>query len=176
MIEHKVKEYIQSNSFKDCEILNEIQKNVVLDRFINNLTYKQIGEKIKKTGERAKGIYLKSIKLISLYLNNKTPSLLIQDSLLNQRIKSSLYENDEIKCLKDFHNYEVYKLLRRNLGMTSILEIQKYIEDIGLSLKFPNEKSIYRLDNQFRKSLFESFTSKDLIHWIYKLSEMLREK
>lgn len=175
-LEKKVEEYIKSDSFSKNEILNEKQKSVVTKKVIEGLNYVEISKTLMLSSVQIKNIFLKSIKLISLYLNGKSPSLLIKDSLLSARIKNSLSENEEIKCLKDLHNLEIHKLIRRNMGITSILEIQKYIEDIGLSLKFPNEKCFHRLDSQFRKDLFTHFTDNDLIHWIYKISELLKEK
>ena len=173
-LEENIVDYIRSDSFKDCSVLKPIERLIVSERVLNNLNYSQIGRKFKKSGTLVRNIVFKSLRLISLYLNHKSPSMLIQDSLLSVRVKNAFCYDENIKCLKDFHNFPVEKVLRRNLGMKSVNEIQEYIKDLGFSLKATKNENIESITTSFKPKIFKDFTDKDLIHWIYSLSKLLR--
>ncbi len=175
-VEKKVRDYIHDPGFKDCEILDSLEKKVIIEHFIDKLPYEYISKNTKKTTKQVEKIFTTSIKLISLYLNNKTPSLLVSDSKLSPMVKNALKDIEKIKCLKDLNNYTVEKLLTSHVGMNSILEIQQYIEPMGFSLKFSNQNCVHRLDTRFKKDLFSFFSAKHLNYWILSLSKLLREK
>jgi hypothetical protein len=175
-VEKKIYEYIKTESFLKCSVLTEEAKHVVTLHLKDNLNYVEISRRIGKSAQMAKVIFTKAIKMLRLSLNEKHSDLLIEDSLLSNRVKNSFFNDPNIKTLKDFDKLPISKILRRNLGQASVLEIQKYIEDLGLSLAYPEQETIFILPKNFNKDLFADFSPKDLIRWINNLGVLLQKR
>lgn len=174
-ISEKIIDYVLSGKINDNPILNEKQKIVMKKKIIENLNFNQIAREIDRSPTQVKNLLNQGLRLLNLYFKEKAPCLLIKDSLLSERIKNAFFEDESIKCLKDFHNLPYNYVFRRNLGKESINEIQNYIQELGFSLKFPDE-SIKILDKSFKKDLFNDWTNQEINHWIFNLSKLLKEK
>jgi hypothetical protein len=172
-IDEKIRLYILSEKFKDCPVLDDRQKYVVLSYVRDKMNYSKIAKNIDRCTAQIKNILNRSIMLLEFYLNEKTPDTLIQNTGLSKRIKNGFRDDDEIKKLRDFNNYCSKKLLKRNIGQKSVNEINNYIKDLGFSINFDKIKNI---KPGFKKKNFENYSDDEILFLISSLIKFIKDR
>lgn len=176
IVTDEIVQYVLSAQFPKCHIIDKRKKEIVLQRIKYNMTYTAIAKKIQRSPPQVKNIFERSIFMINLYLKEKTPCMLIDESLLSSRIKRCLAMDENIKTIKDLNGISYdYLLKKRNLGHESIKEINEYIKDLGFSIKMPSEHKI-GWNGKFSVKYFEDKTDDEILCLISSLIQYVRTR
>ncbi len=173
-INEKIVSFVLSDDFSKCNLLDARQKQVTLNKIKHKMSFGKIGKIIKRSSTQSKNIFNRSLFLIEIFLTEKTPIMLISESGLSKRIKNCFYEDENIVMLKDFDKLHVKELMRRNLGKTSVNEINEYIKDLGFSLVYEPTKEVFT--GKFNRKFFIYSTDEDIFNLITSLIKFMKDR
>jgi DNA-directed RNA polymerase alpha subunit len=138
ILNEKIVEFINSEEFLKFPTLNDKQKGIVRMVINENLSKHEISLLIKKHHMSVENTFIRCLNIIWMFIQDKKPYMLIENSALSTRTKNIFDNNTELEDLiyiKDLDGYSASKLLKvRNMGKKCLNEIKEYLKDFGFSL------------------------------------------
>ncbi len=169
ILEVHVKEFIMNNKLEECKKITERQRAILYLRHQQNLSYRQIGEKIGRTGNLCRTQNLLGLEKIRLHLNSCDKNTKISETTLDKRIKNCL-EGLNITKLSELDQFPLSVLKKcRNLGRVSIIKLQAFLNERGIFLN--DDIDFYQERPPRKKTMSEEIINKLKYLSTYQLQE-----